>query len=142
MPALQKSIDAVRVAAKAADEGKATDIVAFDVSEPLAITDVFMVASGDNERHVLAIADGIERRLHTELGLSPRSREGLEEAQWILLDYADFIIHIMHQRARQFYDLERLWKDCVEVDLGLGRDSSVDRQPVGTDGVSESESAV
>ncbi|BDR53102.1 ribosomal silencing factor RsfS [Bombiscardovia nodaiensis] len=119
MPALQSSIDAVQVAAKAANDAKGLDIVAFDVSEPIAITDAFLVASGDNERHVLAIADSIERALHTQFGLNPASREGLEEAKWILLDYSDFVIHIMHKDARKFYDMERLWKDCPPVDLGL-----------------------
>ncbi|AKV55288.1 iojap-like protein [Bifidobacterium actinocoloniiforme DSM 22766] len=119
MPALQESIDAVRVAAKAANDGKAMDIIAFDVSQPLAITDIFMVASGDNERHVLAVADTIERHLHDELGLTPQAREGLDEAKWILLDYSDFVIHIMHRQARKFYDLERLWSDCPPVPLDL-----------------------
>ncbi|MEK0306712.1 ribosome silencing factor [Bifidobacterium favimelis] len=119
MPALQDSIDAVRVAAKAANDIKAMDIVAFDVSQPIAITDIFMVATGGNERQVLAIAEEVEKQLHIQCGLDARSREGLEEAQWVLLDYGDFVIHVMHKQARRFYDLERLWKDCPRVDLQL-----------------------
>lgn len=119
MPALQESIDAVRVAARAANDVKAMDIVAFDVSQPIAITDIFMVATGSNERQVLAIAEEVEKQLHLQKNLDPRSREGVQEAQWVLLDYGDFVIHIMHKQARAYYDLERLWKDCPRVDLQL-----------------------
>ena len=119
MPALQESIDAVRVAARAANDVKAMDIVAFDVSQPIAITDIFMVATGSNERQVLAIAEEVEKQLHLQKNLDPRSREGVQEAQWVLLDYGDFVIHIMHKQARAYYDLERLWKDCPQVDLQL-----------------------
>ena len=119
MPALQESIDAVRVAARAANDVKAMDIVAFDVSRPIAITDIFMVATGSNERQVLAIAEEVEKQLHLQKNLDPRSREGIQEAQWVLLDYGDFVIHIMHKQARAYYDLERLWKDCPQVDLQL-----------------------
>lgn len=119
MPALQESIDAVRVAARAANDVKAMDIVAFDVSQPIAITDIFMVATGSNERQVLAIAEEAEKQLHLQKDLDPRSREGVQEAQWVLLDYGDFVIHIMHKQARAYYDLERLWKDCPQVDLRL-----------------------
>ncbi|BDR54735.1 ribosomal silencing factor RsfS [Bombiscardovia apis] len=119
MPALESSIDAVRVAAKAANEAKAIDIIAFDVSETLFITDAFLVASGDNERQVLSIADKVERELQVQLGLKPSAREGVEEARWILLDYSDFVVHIMHKESRKFYDMERLWKDSVPIDLQL-----------------------
>ncbi|MGL4940011.1 MAG: ribosome silencing factor [Bifidobacterium asteroides] len=119
MPALQESIDAVRVAARAANDVKAMDIMAFDVSQPIAITDIFMVATGSNERQVLAIAEEVEKQLHLQKNLDPRSREGVQEAQWVLLDYGDFVIHIMHKQARAYYDLERLWKDCPQVDLQL-----------------------
>ena len=119
MPALQESIDAVRVAARAANDVKAMDIVAFDVSRPIAITDIFMVATGSNERQVLAIAEEVEKQLHLQKNLDPRSREGVQEAQWVLLDYGDFVVHIMHKQARAYYDLERLWKDCPQVDLQL-----------------------
>ena len=100
MPALQDSIDAIRIAAAAADRMKATDIVAFDVTEPLAITDAMLIASASNKRQ-------------------PRSREGLTEGQWVLLDYGDFVIHVMHQESREYYRLERLWKDCPSIDLQL-----------------------
>ena len=126
MPALQESIDAVRVAARAANDVKAMDIVAFDVSQPIAITDIFMVATGSNERQVLAIAEEVEKQLHLQKNLDPRSREGVQEAQWVLLDYGDFVIHIMHKQARAYYDLERLWKDRPQVDLQLEHPFTLD----------------
>ena len=114
MPALQDSIDAIRIAAAAADRMKATDIVAFDVTEPLAITDAMLIASASNERQE------IEKDLYLKAGKrQPRSREGLTEGQWVLLDYGDFVIHVMHQESREYYRLERLWKDCPSIDLQL-----------------------
>ncbi|KAB7790963.1 ribosome silencing factor [Bifidobacterium leontopitheci] len=120
MTAAQNSIDAVRVAAEAANRLKAFDIEAFDVSDLLAITDIMMVATAANERQVLGVAEEIEKDLYLKCGnLNPRSREGVSEAQWVLLDYGDFIIHIMHEEARGYYRLERLWRDCPTVDLQL-----------------------
>ena len=119
MTAHKESIDAVRCAARAADAKKASEIVAYDVSQALGITDIFMIATGSNERQVLAVAEEIEERLHKELSLDPRTREGLTEAHWVLLDYGDFVVHVMHEDAREFYGLDRLWKDCPSIDLQL-----------------------
>ena len=119
MTAATTIIDAVRIAASAADRVKANDIVAFDVTDLLAFTEVMMIASASNERQVLAIAEEVENDLHLKARLSPRSREGLTEGQWILLDYGDFVIHIMHQESRDYYGLERLWRDQPTVDLEL-----------------------
>ena len=120
MPALQDSINAVRVAAEAADRIKATDIVAFDVADLLGITDIMMIAGASNERQVIGVAEEVEKDVYLKCGhLSPRSREGVSEGQWVLLDYGDFIIHIMHQDAREYYRLERLWRDCPVVELPL-----------------------
>ena len=120
MSALHSSIEAVRIAAAAADRLKATDIVAFDVTEPLAITDIMMIATASNQRQVLAVAEEIEKDLYTRANkLETRSREGLTEGEWVLLDYGDFVIHIMHRDAREFYGLERLWQDCPRIDLKL-----------------------
>lgn len=119
MTAATTIIDAVRIAAAAADRGKANDIVAFDVTDLLAFTEVMMIASASNERQVLAIAEEVEKDLHLKARLSPRSREGLTEGQWILLDYGDFVIHIMHQESRDYYGLERLWRDQPTIDLQL-----------------------
>ena len=118
MTALQSSIDAVRIAAAAADRMKGTDIVAFDVTGPIAITDVMMIVTASNERQVLAVAEEIEKDLYTKGGhLQPRSREGLQEGRWVLLDFGDFVIHVMHEEERRFYRLESLWKDCPAIDL-------------------------
>lgn len=119
MTAATTIIDAVRIAAAAADRVKANDIVAFDVTDLLAFTEVMMIASASNERQVLAIAEEVEKDLHLKARLSPHSREGLTEGQWILLDYGDFVIHIMHQESRDYYGLERLWRDQPTVDLEL-----------------------
>ena len=120
MTALQSSIDAVRIAAAAADRMKGTDIVAFDVTGPIAITDVMMIVTASNERQVLAVAEEIEKDLYTKgCHLQPRSREGLQEGRWVLLDFGDFVIHVMHEEERRFYRLESLWKDCPAIDLQL-----------------------
>lgn len=119
MSATEESIKEIKVAAAAANEEKATDIVAFDVSEPLAITDAFLIASGDNPRQVIAIAAEVEKQLYLDSNIKPRFREGLEEAEWVLLDYGDFVIHIMDENAREFYALEKLWADCPSIDLDL-----------------------
>lgn len=119
MTAAHTTIDAIRIAATAADRLKASDIVAFDVTDLLAFTEVMMIASASNERQVLAIAEEVEKDLYLKTKRSARSREGLTEGQWILLDYGDFVIHIMHQESRDYYGLERLWRDQPTVDLHL-----------------------
>jgi ribosome-associated protein len=119
LSAAPESIRDIKIAAAAANEAKATDIVAFDVSEPLAITDAFLVASGDNPRQVIAIAEEIEKQLYLQSHVKPRAREGLEEAQWVLLDFGDYVIHVMDQKARDFYALEKLWADCPRIELTL-----------------------
>lgn len=119
MPAVQDSIDSVRIAAAAADRMKGEDIIAFDVTEPLAITDIFLIITGDNPRQVLSIAEEVEKQMHLQKGISPREREGVSEGQWILQDYGDFVVHIMDRESREFYDLDRLWKECPRIGLGL-----------------------
>jgi ribosome-associated protein len=120
MSAQSNTIAAVRIAAAAADRLKATDIVAFDVSNLLGITEIMLIVTASNERQVLGVGQEIEKDLylHAEK-LQPREREGLAEAQWVLLDYGDFVVHIMHEEARAYYGLERLWKDCPQIDLEL-----------------------
>ncbi|GAB3554513.1 hypothetical protein GCM10027404_28800 [Arthrobacter tumbae] len=118
MSASESSIAIARTAARAATDKIAQDIVAMDVSERLAITDVFLVASAPSERQVNAIVDGIEEELAKQ-DLKPVRREGRSEGRWVLLDYAEVIIHVQHQEDRVFYALERLWGDCPKVDLQL-----------------------
>lgn len=120
MTALESSISAIRIAAAAADRLKATNEQAFDVSDLLGITDAMLVVSASNERQVLAVAEEIEKDLYLKDNKRKAlSREGLELAQWILLDFGDFVVHIMHEEAREFYRLERLWNDCPAIDLQL-----------------------
>jgi ribosome-associated protein len=99
------------VAARAASDKLATDIVLIDVSERLAITDVFVIATGNNERQVEAIVDEVEEQLR-RVGAKPIRREGRRDGRWVLLDYADVVVHVQHAEERVFYALERLWKDC------------------------------
>ncbi len=122
MTAHESSIVLARHAARAAADKLAEDIVALDVSERLALTDVFLIASAPTERQVNAIVDGIEEELLKQ-DLRPVRREGRSEGRWVLLDYADIVVHVQHSEDRVFYALERLWKDCPVVDLELnGKD--------------------
>lgn len=119
MSANPDSIAAMKVAALAADETKAEDIVAIDVSEPLAITDAFLLTTGSSPRQVLAIAENMERRLYEKLGLRAVRREGLDEASWVLIDYGDFVLHVFDEDSRNYYRLDQLWGDCPRIDLDL-----------------------
>ena len=114
MAATERATELAQAAAAAADEKKATSITAIDVSDQLALTDVFVIASAPSERQVSAVVDAVEERL-LELGSKPLRREGQREGRWVLLDFGDIVVHVMHQEDRDFYDLERLWKDCPPV---------------------------
>lgn len=116
MTATDHAVELIRAAASAASEKLATDQLAFDVSEQLAITDAFLLASGANDRQVRAIVEEIEDRLR-ELGAKPIRREGHRDGRWVLLDYGDVVIHVQHTEERQFYALERLWRDCPVIEL-------------------------
>lgn len=118
MTATESSIAIARTAAKAAADKLAQDIVALDVSDRLAITDVFLIASASNERQVNAIVDGIEEAL-IKANLRPVRREGRSEGRWVLLDYIEVVVHVQHEEDRLFYALDRLWKDCPVIDLQL-----------------------
>ena len=111
MTATQVSIDLATVAAQAAADKKATDILLVDVSDRLAITDVFVIVTGANERQVGAIVDEIEEKMR-EAGCRPPRREGQRDGRWVLLDFVDVIVHVQHPEERVFYALDRLWKDC------------------------------
>lgn len=126
MTATDEALHLTRVAAEVANEKKGLDIVAFDVSERLAITDVFLLVSANNERLVGAIVDAIEERLIEREGRRPARREGERQNRWVLLDYIDLVVHVQHSEERSLFALERLWKDCPRIDLGL---SDVDSTP-------------
>ncbi|GAA4693047.1 ribosome silencing factor [Kocuria gwangalliensis] len=119
MTAFPESVEIIRTAALAADEKKAENIVAFDVSDALAITDAFMVASAPNERQVAAVVDAIEDKLIQEHKVKPLRREGRGEGRWVLLDFGDIVIHVLHDEDRAFYALERLWGDSPKISLNL-----------------------
>lgn len=131
MTATDSSITTARHAARAASEKLAEDIVALDVSERLALADVFLIASAPSERQVNAIVDGIEDEL-SKFDQKPVRREGRSGGRWVLLDYSNVVIHVQHEEDRVFYALERLWKDCPVVDLQLGDDASA-KAAAGTD---------
>lgn len=116
MTANEHSLQLIEVAARAASDKLATQILAFDVSEQLAITDAFLLASANNERQVSSIVDEIEDKLR-EAGVKPIRREGAREGRWVLLDYGDIVVHVQHEEERQFYALERLWRDCPAIEL-------------------------
>ena len=103
-------------AAEAAADKLADDILAFDVSDQLVITDVFVLCSASNDRQVRAVVEGIEERLRL-LDAKPVRREGEREGRWVLLDYVDVIVHVQHAEERVYYSLERIWKDCPAIAL-------------------------
>ena len=119
MTATDRAVELVHVAARAAADKRAHDLLAFDVSEQLAITDAFLLASAPNDRQVRAIVEEVEDKLR-ELDAKPIRREGHREGRWVLLDYGDIVIHIQHDEEREFYALERLWRDCPTIPLDLG----------------------
>ena len=114
MAATQHAIDLALIAADAAAEKLGSDIVLIDVSDRLALTDVFVIVTGSNERQVEAIVDSVEERLRA-VGVKPLRREGRREGRWVLLDYSEIVAHIQHAEERVFYDLERLWRDCPTI---------------------------
>lgn len=116
MTATDHAVELVRTAAHAAADKLARHLVAFDVSDQLAITDAFLLASGANDRQVRAIVDEVEEKLR-DRGAKPLRREGHREGRWVLLDYGDIVIHVQHEEEREFYALERLWRDCPLIEL-------------------------
>jgi len=115
--ATEHAVDIARIAARAAVAKLAKDPVAFDVSERLAITDVFLIVTAGNERQVGAVVDAVEEALH-KAGIKAVRREGDRENRWVLLDFLDTVVHVQHSEERALYGLERLWKDCARLDLG------------------------
>lgn len=114
MSASAEALEMSRIAALAADEKLANEVVVLDVSEQLVITDCFVIASASNERQVNSIVENIEDQLR-EAGHKPVRKEGTREGRWALLDYVDVVVHVQHDDERNFYGLERLWKDCPVV---------------------------
>lgn len=118
MTASNAALELAQLAALAASDKIATDVVAIDVSDRLALTDVFVIASGNNDRQVEAIVDEVESRLRAA-GAKPLRREGKRDGRWVLLDYGDIVVHVQHADERAYYALERLWRDCPAIPLQL-----------------------
>ena len=118
MTAAAHTAELVQRAAAAAEAKGGEDFVAFDVSEPLPLVDAFLLVTGDTERNVAAIADAVEESM-LEGGFKCLRREGRSEARWVLLDFGDLVVHVLHREERAYYALERLWGDCpvIAVDL-------------------------
>ena len=107
----------LQLAIRCADDKKAVNMVGLDLREIASFTEYFLIASGTNTRQVQAIADEINEQLKKQLQRRPVRIEGYNSAEWILLDYGDFIVHLFDKDAREFYDLERLWRDARRVEL-------------------------
>jgi len=121
VPASDRAVELGLAAAQAAADKLASDVLLLDVSEQLVITDVFLLASAPNDRQVRAVVDAVEEALR-DLGAKPVRREGQQEGRWVLLDFAEVVVHVQHEQERVFYALERLWKDCPVIPF-VDRDS-------------------
>ena len=118
MTASEEATQMATVAAQAAASKLADDVVVIDVSGQLVITDCFVIASASNDRQVNAIVDQVEEKMRVA-GYKPARREGTREGRWVLLDFIDIVVHIQHQDERNFYALDRLWRDCPVLPVEL-----------------------
>lgn len=118
MSATARARELATAAGHAAADKIAESVVALDVSGQMPLTDIFLIVSADNERQVASIVDAVEEALR-DLDAKPLRREGAREGRWVLLDYGDIVVHVQHEEERAYYELERLWKDCPVIDLGL-----------------------
>jgi ribosome-associated protein len=106
----------VAEAISAAQAKKAEDLTVLQMDrESPSFTDYFVIASGSNPRQIQAIADEVEERL-AHVGLNPTHTEGYRQAEWVLLDYVDFVVHVFSEKARKYYDLERLWRSAARLE--------------------------
>jgi len=109
------STERARIAARAADDKKAEDIVVLDVADIMGIVDAFVIAHASNSRLVSAIVDAVKAQLLDRAGMKPRAIEGLDDKTWVLLDYGDLVVHVFLEETREFYGLERLWTDAPRI---------------------------
>ncbi len=107
----------LRLAIKCASDKKAEKMVGLDLRSIASFTEFFVICSAANQRQVQAISDEISEQLKKQLKQSPVRIEGYASAEWVLLDYGDFVFHIFDKDARDFYDLERLWRDAAKVEI-------------------------
>ena len=140
MTAAAESVEALRVAARAAEAKHGTQLNAYDVSEAMGLIDGFLIVSAANERLVDAIADEVEDQLREQLSLKPLRREGKAEGRWVLLDFGEIVVHVQHEQDRSFYALDRLWADAPRVELGVeGEVQDVEQMPETTELAQEQE---
>ncbi len=132
MTATPRAVELIEIAAMAAADKLATDIIAYDVSDQLVITDAFLLCTAANDRQVRSIVDEIELKL-SQAGAKPVRREGERDGRWVLLDYIDVVIHVQHEDERLFYALERLWKDCPVIRLPEPATAGRGQAAAGTD---------
>lgn len=118
MTHLEDSTTLIRTAARAADDKLGSDLIGLDVSGALYITDAFLIATADNERQIGSIVDAVEEALQKEHARTPLRREG-RGSDWVLVDFGDIVVHVFAAEQREYYALERLWKDCPVIDLQL-----------------------
>jgi len=118
MTATDHSRELLKIAVAAAESKAGEDLLALDVSNPLPLADIFFIVTGRSERNVIAIAGEIEDKL-IEAGHKPLRREGRAAGRWVLVDFGDLVVHVFHEEEREFYSLERLWKDCPVIPLEL-----------------------
>ncbi|MBE0475545.1 MAG: ribosome silencing factor [Coriobacteriia bacterium] len=109
--------EVARLAAEAAADKKARDVVALDVGDLLVVTDYFVLATGATDRQVRTIAEEVEKRLKERAGVRAIGREGEREARWVLLDFVDVVVHVFQPGERDFYRLDRLWSDAPRLEL-------------------------
>jgi ribosome-associated protein len=114
--ATERAVELVTTAAQAASDKLAKDIIAFDVSDQLYITDAFVLCSASNDRQVRSIVDEIEDKLR-DIGAKPLRREGERDGRWVLIDYGEVVVHVQHDEERAYYSLERIWRDCPTIAL-------------------------
>jgi ribosome-associated protein len=145
MTATDSALAMARVAAQAAADKQAKDILLVDVSDRLAITDVFVIVTGGNERQVGSIVDAVEEKMR-EAGVKPTRREGERDGRWVLLDFLDVVVHVQHSEERVFYALDRLWKDCPTIPFvdaalpGRGTEDAGGAPATPTDGAADGDS--
>jgi ribosome-associated protein len=120
-----RSIDLAVVAARAASSKTGEDTLVLVVGAVLAITDAFVITSGRNDRQVRTITEEVERQVREAGGARPLRIEGLADAQWVLIDYGDFVVHVFNDEVRRYYDLERLWADAPRVNWADSSSASV-----------------
>lgn len=110
----------LREAIRAAQDRKAVNLTLLDVGKICSFADYFVICSGTSNRHTRAISDAIQEKLKKKWDMLPAHLEGYAQSEWILMDYFDFVVHIFSERAREFYDLERLWKAAPQVPVPKG----------------------